>query len=114
MSRPSLYDAAEKHEGEKFTELFTEGGVYHDVFYGAFQGHERLREFNSLVFGTGKDYRWNMFDPVSDGKTVYARYIYSAIARRCPRPKVHRVRCFRPASSAWPDRDQGLRQIPAG
>ena len=31
-------DAVEQHNGKAFAELFTEDGVYHDVFYGAFAG----------------------------------------------------------------------------
>lgn len=73
----ALCDSCEKHQGETTADLFTEDGVYHDVFYGAFQGREGLERFNKLVFGAGADYRWDMFDPVSDGTTVYARYVFS-------------------------------------
>ena len=31
-------DAVEQRNGRAFAELFTEDGVYHDVFYGAFAG----------------------------------------------------------------------------
>ena len=31
-------DAVEQRNGKAFAELFTEDGVYHDVFYGAFEG----------------------------------------------------------------------------
>ena len=31
-------DAVEQHDGAAFAALFTEDGVYHDVFYGAFAG----------------------------------------------------------------------------
>ncbi len=31
-------DAVEQRNGAAFAELFTEDGVYHDVFYGAFTG----------------------------------------------------------------------------
>ena len=34
----SFCDAVEAHNGKAFAELFTEDGVYHDVFYGAFAG----------------------------------------------------------------------------
>ena len=30
--------AVERRDGKAFASLFTERGVYHDVFYGAFQG----------------------------------------------------------------------------
>jgi len=34
-------DAVEQHDGNAFADLFTEDGVYHDVFYGAFKGREK-------------------------------------------------------------------------
>ncbi|HEX7884704.1 MAG TPA: nuclear transport factor 2 family protein [Phenylobacterium sp.] len=73
----ALCDSCEKYKGETFADLFTEDGVYHDVFYGAFKGREGLEAFNRLVFGAGEDYRWDMFDPVTDGRMVYARYVFS-------------------------------------
>jgi hypothetical protein len=30
-------EAVERRDGKAFAELFTEDGVYHDVFYGAFK-----------------------------------------------------------------------------
>src|ERR1700738_4637578 len=35
-------DAVEQRNGAEFAELFTEDGVYHDVFYGAFAGRARI------------------------------------------------------------------------
>jgi limonene-1,2-epoxide hydrolase len=35
-------DAVESRNGRAFAELFTEDGVYHDVFYGAFEGREKI------------------------------------------------------------------------
>jgi len=34
-------DAVEQHNGADFADLFTEDGVYHDVFYGAFAGRAK-------------------------------------------------------------------------
>lgn len=73
----ALCDSCEKYQGETTADLFTEDGVYHDVFYGAFKGREGLAELNKRVFGSGADYRWDMFDPVADGDMVYARYVFS-------------------------------------
>ena len=55
-----------------------EDGVYHDVFYGAFRGHERIAEMiDDWFYRTATDFRWDMHDPVSNGATLYARYTFS-------------------------------------
>jgi ketosteroid isomerase-like protein len=71
-------EAVEQHNGTAFADLFTEDGVYHDVFYGAFAGRAKIAEMIDEVFyRTATDFRWDMHDPVSDGKTLYARYTFS-------------------------------------
>jgi ketosteroid isomerase-like protein len=71
-------DAVEKHDGAAFAALFTEDGVYHDVFYGAFKGRAKIAGMiDDVFYRTAEDFRWDMHDPVSDGKTLYARYTFS-------------------------------------
>ncbi len=71
-------DAVEQHNGKAFAELFTEDGVYHDVFYGAFAGRTKIAEMiDDWFYRTATDFRWDMHDPVSDGRTLYARYTFS-------------------------------------
>jgi ketosteroid isomerase-like protein len=71
-------DAVEKHDGAAFAALFTGDGVYHDVFYGAFAGRARIAAMiDDWFYRTATDFRWDMHDPVSDGKTLYARYTFS-------------------------------------
>ena len=71
-------DAVEQRNGKAFADLFTEGGVYHDVFYGAFTGREKIAEMiDDPFYRTATDFRWDMHDPVSDGTTLYARYTFS-------------------------------------
>ena len=71
-------DAVEKRDGAAFAELFAVDGVYHDVFYGAFAGRARIAEMiDDWFYRTATDFRWDMHDPVSDGKTLYARYTFS-------------------------------------
>jgi ketosteroid isomerase-like protein len=54
---------------------FTEDGVYHDVFYGAFEGRAKIAGLiDDWFYRTATDFRWDMHDPVSDGQTLYARY----------------------------------------
>ena len=71
-------DAVETRNGKAFAALFTQDGVYHDVFYGAFKGHAKIAEMiDDWFYRTAEDFRWVMHDPVSDGKTLYARYTFS-------------------------------------
>ena len=71
-------DAVEQHNGSAFAELFTEDGVYHDVFYGAFKGRARIAEMiDDVFYRTATEFRWDMHAPVSDGHTLYARYTFS-------------------------------------
>ena len=74
----SFCDAVEARNGKAFAELFTEDGVYHDVFYGAFKGRAKIAELiDDWFYRTATDFRWDMHAPVSDGHTLYARYTFS-------------------------------------
>jgi ketosteroid isomerase-like protein len=71
-------DAVERRDGRTFADLFTEDGVYHDVFYGAFKGRAKIAEMiDDWFYRTATDFRWDMHSPVSDGETLYARYTFS-------------------------------------
>lgn len=70
--------AVEQRHGAAFAALFTEDGVYHDVFYGAFAGRAKIAEMiDDWFYRTATDFRWDMHDPVSNGLTLYARYTFS-------------------------------------
>jgi ketosteroid isomerase-like protein len=70
--------AVERRDGKAFAELFTEDGVYHDAFYGAFAGRAKITELiDDWFYRTATDFRWDMHAPVSDGHTLYARYTFS-------------------------------------
>src|SRR5258706_12315442 len=71
-------DAVEQRNGAALAGLFTEDGVYHDVFYGPFQGRAKIAEMiDDWFYRTATDFRWDMHSPVSDGETLYARYTFS-------------------------------------
>jgi ketosteroid isomerase-like protein len=71
-------DAVERRDGKTFAALFTEDGVYCDVFYGAFHGRARIAEMiEDWFYRTATDFRWDMHAPVTDGTTLYARYTFS-------------------------------------
>jgi ketosteroid isomerase-like protein len=71
-------DAAEQRNGKAFADLFTEDGVYHDVFCGAFAGRAKIAGMIDEVFyRNAADFRWDMHSPLSDGERLYARYTFS-------------------------------------
>jgi len=71
-------DAVERRDGKVFAALFTDDGVYHDVFYGAFKGRAKIAEMiDDWFYRTATDFRWDMHAPVTDGTTLYARYTFS-------------------------------------
>lgn len=71
-------EAVVRHDGRILASVFTPDGVYHDAFYGAFQGRERIAALiDDWFFRTAEDFRWDMHDPVTDGRVLYARYTFS-------------------------------------
>jgi ketosteroid isomerase-like protein len=91
-------DAVEQRNGAAFAALFTEDGIYHDVFYGVFAGRAKIAEMiDDWFYRTATDFRWDMHTPVSDGQTLYAA-TRSAIAHCCRRPR-GRARCSRASRS---------------
>lgn len=65
-------------DGEALARLFTDDGVYHDVYYGAFRGHDAIKGMvNDLFHGHARNFIWDFHDPVSDGNIGYARYVFS-------------------------------------
>ena len=83
--------AVERRDGKAFAELFTEDGIYHDVFYGAFKGRAKIAEMvDDWFHRTARDFRWDMHRPVSDGKMLYAYYTFSYVST-LPEAKGKRV-----------------------
>ena len=73
--------AAEDRNGAAMAALFTENAVYHDVFYGPFEGRARISEMiEDWFYRHARDLRWDMFDPVSDGRNLYTRYVFSYVS----------------------------------
>lgn len=65
------------NDGAALGALFTEDGVYADEFFGAHRGRAAIAAMLRRFHDTGSDYRWDFFDPVSDGGTGYARFRFS-------------------------------------
>jgi hypothetical protein len=69
--------AVAANDGPTFSGLFTEDGVYDDGFFGEYKGREAIAGMLQHFHETGSNYRWDFFDPLSDGHTGYARYRFS-------------------------------------
>ena len=55
-----------------------EDGVYNDGFFGPFRGPESIGKIlNKHFWGTAKDFKWEMRNPVRDGVHGYAQYVFS-------------------------------------
>jgi SnoaL-like protein len=65
------------NDGAGLGALFAEDGVYHDEFFGAHRGRAAIAAMLQRFHDTGSDYRWDFFEPVSDGNTGYARFRFS-------------------------------------
>lgn len=70
--------AVEAGDGTALANLFTEDGVYHGMFYGAFAGREAIKGMLEGIFHRdAKDFRWELLDPVSNGRIGYAHWLFS-------------------------------------
>ena len=74
--------AAVAGDGSRFAALFTEDGVYHDVFYGEFRGRAAIADMLENRFHRdATNFRWDMHDPVRAGDIGYVRYVFSYDSR---------------------------------
>jgi len=71
-------DRVEARDGAGLAALFTEDGVYHDVFYGSFEGRERIAELiDDWFHRTAHHFRWDMKERLASGDFGMARYVFS-------------------------------------
>lgn len=69
--------AVAANDGAGLAALFAPDGTYDDGFYGEYAGREAIDKMLQHFHDTGTRFRWDFFDPLSDGKTGYARYRFS-------------------------------------
>ena len=69
--------AAVRGDGRAARACFTENGVYHDCFYGAFQGDAIIDLIERYFHRDAGSFIWDIHDPLSDGRLGYARYVFS-------------------------------------
>lgn len=77
----SMTAAAVRGDGAAVRACFTPEGVYDDCFYGAFKGDAIIGMIEGLFHRDACRFRWDLHDPVSDGKMGYARYVFSYESR---------------------------------
>jgi ketosteroid isomerase-like protein len=83
--------SAETGDGARFASHFTEDAVYHDYIYGPHRGRADIAHMmQSLFHRDATDYRWEMFDPVFDGRQGYA-WSLSSFTSTIPQFKGQRV-----------------------
>jgi ketosteroid isomerase-like protein len=74
--------AVEAGDGRRLAGLFTVDGVYHDTFYGAFQGRDAIADMlENRFWRDASAFRWDMIDPVRVGDVGYARWLFSYTAK---------------------------------
>lgn len=68
-------------DGAGVAACFTPDGIYHDVFYGEFQGAGIATMIEERFHRDARDFLWDIHDPVegqgADGPVGYARYVFS-------------------------------------
>jgi hypothetical protein len=84
MSFHALVDrfaaAAASGNGDALADLFTEGGVYIDYFFGPYQGRAAIKAMLAHFAEGGRDFRWTFHDPVGDSRLGYASYRFSYVS----------------------------------
>ncbi len=65
------------NDGSAFAGLFTSEGTYDDYFFGTHRGRPAIAAMLARFYEGGEHYRWEFFEPLSDGRIGYARYRFS-------------------------------------
>lgn len=74
----TMTTAAAEGRGGDVAVCFTPDGVYHDVFYGDFQGPEAIADLIENHFHRdAESFRWNLHNPAETDGVGYARYTFS-------------------------------------
>ena len=76
-----MVGAVERGDGRAVAQCFTPDGIYHDVFYGDFQGAGIADMIENYFHRDASDFRWDIRDPVEQGGVGYARYIFSYLPK---------------------------------
>ncbi|MDG2075315.1 MAG: nuclear transport factor 2 family protein [Arenicellales bacterium] len=72
-----MTQAAVRGDGPGVVACFCENGIYHDVFYGEFKGSAIIHLIEDHFHRDGRDFRWDLYDPIEQNGIGYARYVFS-------------------------------------
>ena len=74
--------AVEAGDGHALAACFTEDGIYHDTFYGEFQGREAIADMLENRFWRDADgFRWRFEDVCEAGELGYASWLFGYRSR---------------------------------
>lgn len=73
--------AVEANDGPGLADLFSPDGTYVDYFFGPYTGPQAIAGMLGHFHQDARDYSWTFFEPVSDGTTGYARYLFSYVSK---------------------------------
>lgn len=73
--------AVERGDAQGVAACFTPDGIYHDVFYGDFQGAGIVDMIDNYFYRDASDFRWNIHDAVEQDDIGYARYVFSYLPK---------------------------------
>ncbi len=76
-----MTQAAVSGDGDRVAECFTADGLYHDCFYGTFQGQDIARLITDFFHRDATNFRWDLHNPVEQGEWAYVRYVFSYNSR---------------------------------
>ena len=70
--------AVEAGNGRALAALFTEDGVYEDIFYGEFHGRDAIRDMLEQIFWRdARDFLWEFRSPAAADGIGYASWLFS-------------------------------------
>ena len=75
-----MVDAACAGDGEEVADCFVEDGVYDDVFYGVFQGRERIVDMIGNYFAMGIVVMFVMFSAMNRNSRVLRETVRCSMA----------------------------------
>jgi len=73
----SMAAAVERGDGAGVAACFTPDGIYHDVFYGPFQGRAIADMIDNYFHRDATNFKWDLHDPVEADGIGYVRYVFS-------------------------------------
>lgn len=69
-------------DAEGAAACFAEQGVYHDGFYGVFEGRAAIADMVRRHFhGAASDFSWSVSDVAAEGDVGYASYDFSYVSK---------------------------------